>query len=45
VPSLKRHFLHAYKLKIILPGKRLAQVFEAPLPGDLQRVLDELRGE
>jgi 23S rRNA pseudouridine1911/1915/1917 synthase len=43
VPGLKRHFLHAYKLKIILPGKKLAQVFEAPLPEELERVLNELR--
>jgi 23S rRNA pseudouridine1911/1915/1917 synthase len=43
IPALKRHFLHAARLKIILPGKKLAQLFEAPLPGDLQRVLDELR--
>ena len=45
IPTLKRHFLHAQRLKIILPGKRLAQLFEAPLPADLQRVLDELRGQ
>lgn len=43
--NLKRHFLHAYQLKIILPGKKLAQVFEAPLPEDLERVLEMLRAE
>ncbi len=43
LPALKRHFLHAARLKIILPGEKLAQVFEAPLPQDLQRALDGLR--
>ncbi len=43
IPSLKRQFLHAHQLKIILPGKKLAQTFEAPLPDDLQQVLDALR--
>ena len=44
-PTLKidRHFLHAAKLKIILPGEKQARIFEAPLPGELERVLDELR--
>jgi 23S rRNA pseudouridine1911/1915/1917 synthase len=45
VPTLKRHFLHAHQLKIILPGKKVAQTFEAPLPDDLQRVLELLRAE
>ena len=45
IPTLKRHFLHAARLKIILPGQKLAQLFEAPLPGDLQKVLEGLRGE
>lgn len=43
IPTLKRHFLHAHQLKIILPGKKLPQTFEAPLPDDLQRVLEQLR--
>ena len=42
IPALKRHFLHAARLKIVLPGQKLAQLFEAPLPKDLQRVLDGL---
>ena len=44
-PTLKidRHFLHAAKLKIILPGEKQARIFEAPLPVELERVLDELR--
>ncbi|MBX3048778.1 MAG: RluA family pseudouridine synthase [Anaerolineales bacterium] len=40
---LERHFLHAARLQIILPGKRTPQQFEAPLPAELQAVLDELR--
>ena len=40
---LERHFLHAYKLKIVLPMDEIATVFEAPLPPDLQGVLDNLR--
>jgi 23S rRNA pseudouridine1911/1915/1917 synthase len=40
---LERHFLHAYKLKIVLPMDEVATVFEAPLPPDLQGVLDNLR--
>ena len=38
-----RHFLHAYKLKIILPGEKQPKVFEAPLPVELDRVLQLLR--
>ncbi|MCW5879152.1 MAG: RluA family pseudouridine synthase [Anaerolineales bacterium] len=40
---LERHFLHAARLQIVLPGKRTPQLFEAPLPAELQAVLDELR--
>jgi 23S rRNA pseudouridine1911/1915/1917 synthase len=41
--DLDRHFLHAARLKIILPGETEPRVFEAPLPAELQAVLDELR--
>jgi 23S rRNA pseudouridine1911/1915/1917 synthase len=41
--ELKRHFLHAFRLKIVLPLEKTARVFEAPLPVDLQIVLDHLR--
>jgi 23S rRNA pseudouridine1911/1915/1917 synthase len=41
--ELDRHFLHAYRLKILLPGERQARIFEAPLPQDLKFVLDNLR--
>lgn len=40
---LERHFLHAIRLKIILPGETQLRLFEAPLPFDLQAVLDQLR--
>ncbi len=42
---LKRHFLHAQKLKIILPNEEQPRVFEAQLPEELTRVLDDLRKE
>jgi len=41
---LERQFLHAGKLTILLPGEKEPRTFEAPLPGDLQEVLDGLRG-
>jgi 23S rRNA pseudouridine1911/1915/1917 synthase len=40
---LNRHFLHAAKLNLRLPGDEQASSFEAPLPPDLQVVLDALR--
>ena len=39
--ALDRHFLHAYRLKIALPGEKVARVFEAALPIELQRTLKE----
>lgn len=41
--ELTRHFLHAYKLKIILPGEKKARQFEASMPVDLEHVLNQLR--
>ena len=41
--ELDRHFLHAARLKIVLPGEKNARTFEAPLPDDLQAILDSLR--
>jgi 23S rRNA pseudouridine1911/1915/1917 synthase len=43
--EINRHFLHAYRLKITLPGEQEAQLFEAPLPGELEQVLAALRAE
>jgi len=44
-PSLdiNRHFLHATRLTITLPGESIPRTFEAPLPGDLQEIIDDLR--
>lgn len=41
--QIDRHFLHAFKLKITLPGENAPRTFEAPLPSELQRTLDEAR--
>ena len=42
---LSRHFLHAYRLKITLPGENQPRTFEAPLPPDLTLVLEMLRNQ
>lgn len=41
--EIERHFLHAYRLKIILPGEKEVKIFEAPLPEELEQVLVSLR--
>ena len=41
--ELERHFLHAHRLKIVLPGEKQARNFEASLPQELQVVLEHLR--
>jgi 23S rRNA pseudouridine1911/1915/1917 synthase len=43
--EIDRHFLHAYRLRIILPGEKEKRLFEAPLPDELERVLISLRSE
>jgi 23S rRNA pseudouridine1911/1915/1917 synthase len=43
--EIDRHFLHAYRLKIILPGEKEPTSFEAPLPIELERVLSSLHLE
>ena len=40
--ELNRHFLHAYRLTILLPGHNEPMTFEAPLPPELQEVIDKL---
>lgn len=40
---LERHFLHAFRLAIRMPGEEDLTTFEAPLPEELKQVLDELR--
>lgn len=44
-PSLPlgRHFLHAWRLTLTLPGTHTRQTFEAPLPDELERMLETLR--
>jgi 23S rRNA pseudouridine1911/1915/1917 synthase len=41
--DIGRHFLHASSLKIFLPGETEKHLFEAPMPEELQSVLDQLR--
>jgi 23S rRNA pseudouridine1911/1915/1917 synthase len=41
--ALERQFLHAARLTILLPGEDRPRIFEAPLPLDLQQVLNDLR--
>lgn len=40
---LERHFLHAWRLKITLPNEIEPRLFEAPLPPELEEVLEILR--
>jgi 23S rRNA pseudouridine1911/1915/1917 synthase len=41
--EINRHFLHAYRLKIVLPNEKEPRLFETPLPTELQSVLGALR--
>jgi len=41
--EISRHFLHAFKLRILLPGEKEPCTFEALLPEELERVLRLLR--
>jgi len=41
--EIDRHFLHASRLRIVLPGEKDPRTFEAALPADLQIVLNNLR--
>jgi len=41
--ELDRHFLHAARLRITLPGEAKPRLFEALLPPELESVLDVLR--
>ena len=36
------NILHAAKLKIILPNEKVARIFEAELPDELKKVLEEV---
>jgi len=41
--ALSRHFLHASRLSIVIPGEATPRLFEAPLPKELDQLLMELR--
>ncbi len=41
--AIDRQFLHAARLTVVLPGEKKPRTFEAPLPADLEIVLDYLR--
>ena len=41
--AMGRHFLHAWRLKIVLPGETNPRQFEAPLPQELLAVLEGLK--
>lgn len=43
IPLKKRHFLHAHRLILTLPGEDIPRTFEAPLPAGLAHVLEWLR--
>lgn len=38
-----RQMLHAAQIELILPGEEIRQVFNAPIPDDMLRILQELR--
>jgi 23S rRNA pseudouridine1911/1915/1917 synthase len=40
---IKRQFLHASRLKIIIPGEATARSFEATLPKELENIIQDLR--
>jgi 23S rRNA pseudouridine1911/1915/1917 synthase len=40
---LKRHFLHAARLEVRLPGEDEPRSFVAPLPPELEELLERLR--
>lgn len=41
--EISRHFLHAYRLKILLPDEKSPRTFEAELPDELKNVLEEVK--
>jgi 23S rRNA pseudouridine1911/1915/1917 synthase len=40
---MERHFLHAWKLELVLPSNSQRREFVAPLPHDLEEILSSLR--
>lgn len=43
--ELDRHFLHAARLSLRFPGEKELHTFEAPLPPELLKVLEEIRSK
>lgn len=41
--EIRRHFLHAFRLKIMLPNEKQPHTFEAELPDELKKVLDDVK--
>jgi len=41
--AMERHFLHAWKLELVLPSTTKPREFVAPLPDDLDAILSSLR--
>jgi 23S rRNA pseudouridine1911/1915/1917 synthase len=41
--DIDRHFLHAFRLKILLPNETQPRTFEAALPDELARVLEDVK--
>jgi 23S rRNA pseudouridine1911/1915/1917 synthase len=41
--EINRHFLHAFRLKIVLPNEKEPRTFEAELPVELARALEEVK--
>lgn len=41
--AIDRHFLHAFRLKIVLPNEEKPHTFEAELPEELKIVLEEVK--
>jgi 23S rRNA pseudouridine1911/1915/1917 synthase len=42
---MERHFLHAWRLELVLPSASTRQEFVAPLPRELEEILSALRVE
>ena len=43
--EIDRHFLHAFRLKIVLPGEEVPKFFEARLPKELENVISAIRAQ
>jgi len=41
--QINRHFLHAFRLKIVLPNEKEPRFFEARLPEELEQVIHQLK--